>query len=127
MLLQASWEVRAQLAIVSSAGIALYTTHSQFSLCQKSPGWDVVPDLFARPTDAGLCFPPRSTLPWEEVLVAVCRSVAANPTTAQEHNMLRAKAWRKSYCFGPAYVLEGTIPKQICFASEIQLYLSLLF
>lgn len=43
VVLQASWEARAQHATVSSIRHCAYTACSQSSLCQKSPGWDVVP------------------------------------------------------------------------------------
>lgn len=100
VLLQAGWEVRAQQAIVGSVRHCTYTTCSQFAPCPKSPGWDMVPDAVCKPHCFWPLFSlPRSTLHWEEVLVAVCRSLAANPTTAQEHNMLRCKSMGKINLF----------------------------
>lgn len=127
VFLQASWEVRAQHTMVSMVRHCTYTTCSRFFPCPESPGWDVVLDPVCKPHCCWPLFPSlgapcagkRCTWQCGEAWLQI-------PQTAQEHNMLCAKAWRKHFCFGPVYILEVTVPKQICFTSEIQLYPSIL-
>lgn len=57
VFLQASWEVRAQHAIVNSVRNCAYTICSLFPLCPKSPGWDGVLAPVCMPHCCWLLFP----------------------------------------------------------------------